>query len=75
MQRTQVMFEDWQIQALRSRADRERKSVSAVVREAVDAFFGQHRAESTPALARIDGVADKPGRYGRDHDRALYGKK
>jgi hypothetical protein len=75
MQRTQIILEDWQVQALRSRADRERKSVSALVREAVEAFLGRNRPESMPSLARIDGVADKPGRYGRDHDRALYGKK
>ena len=74
MRRTQIMLDPWQVEALRSRADREGKSVSALVRQAVSLFLGRRGRKAGASLERIEGVADRPGRYGRDHDKALYGE-
>ena len=67
------MLEDWQYQRLRARAEREGKSISELVREAVTSFL-----ESSPGRRRrytlddIAGIGNDPESSGRDHDEYLY---
>lgn len=75
MQRTQVLLESGQYEALKARSRREAKSLSKLVREAVDAFLGRSKpAESR--LSDICGIGKDPSRAsGADHDHYLYGWK
>lgn len=73
MRRIQLLLEQWQYEALRTRAQREGRSVSHLVREIVTRSLA-------PALGRrrlggIEGVGEDAANYGRDHDRFLYGAK
>jgi plasmid stability protein len=70
MHRTQLILDDWQHEALRARAEREGKTVSALVREIL-AHYLKPRARR--GLERIEGVAEGPADLGRDHDRYLSG--
>ena len=77
MHRTQLMIEDWQYERLRAQAERQGRSISELVREAVSAFL-----ESEPpgepkrlTLQDIDGIGDDPDAHGADHDVFLYGGK
>jgi plasmid stability protein len=70
MHRTQLILDDWQHEALRVRAEREGKSISALVRE----ILGLHLQPRTKrGLKRIEGVAEGPPDLARDHDRYLSG--
>ena len=73
MHRTQLMIEKWQYQRLRTRAEREGKSISELTREALTAFLespsdGRRRY----TLDDIDGIGSDPDCSGRDHDDFLY---
>ncbi len=71
MHRTQLNLDDWQYEALRSRAAREGKSLSGLVREVLSEYL------TGTGPARLDGIAgagSDPEVPGRDHDRALYGE-
>ena len=73
MQRTQILLEDWQYQALKARAQREGRSMSDLLRQILDAHLGKAAAR-TPRLADIRAVGEDRAARGRDHDRFLYGK-
>lgn len=74
MQRTQLNLDDWQYEALRSRADREGRSMSDVVREALAEYLVDEVGEGANRLTDLCGIADDPSSAGRDHDRFLYGE-
>ena len=75
MRRTQIILEGRQHEALAARARATDRSISALVREAVDGLLGRKRASGRHArLADISGIAtDRRGLSGREHDRVLYG--
>jgi plasmid stability protein len=72
MHRTQLILDEWQHEALRARAEREGKTLSAVVREIL-ALHLQPRAKR--GLKRIEGVAEGPPDLAREHDRYLSGEE
>ena len=71
MHRTQILLEDWQYQRMKALAEREGRSLSSLVRDAVTGFLGQGR-RSTTRIAEIAGIAEDPETRGRDHDDVLY---
>jgi hypothetical protein len=76
MHRTQIQLDDWQYQILKTKAEREGKSLSSLVREAVTVYLGKGRRRRPGAgLTDIEGIGEDPGVAGRDHDRILYGAK
>ena len=70
MHRTQLILDDWQHEALRTRAEREGKSISALVREILADYL---KPRSRRGLERIEGIAEGPADLGREHDRYLSG--
>ena len=72
MQRTQILLDDWQYQALKARAQREGRSMSELLRQILDAHLGK-RGARTPRLEDICGVGEDRTARGRDHDHFLYG--
>jgi hypothetical protein len=75
MKRTNIVLEEWQYQYLRDRAARERKSLSALIRDLIRAAAAPPgaRAGRDPILSII-GLA--PGRGGaRRHDEVLYRRR
>jgi hypothetical protein len=74
MHRTQLNLEDWQYQALNARSDREGRSVSDLVREAVAEYLVEEEVEPGGRLADLKGLGNDPGGAGRDHDRLLLGE-
>lgn len=73
MQRTQILLNDWQYEALKARAQREGRSMSELLRQILDTHLGKGRAR-TPRLADIRAIGEDRTARGRDHDRFLYGK-
>jgi hypothetical protein len=75
MHRTQILLEEGQYEMLKTAAEREGRSVSSLVREAVTAFLGKHRRSNSKGLAEIAGVGEDNAASGRRHDRILYGPR
>ena len=72
------MLENRQYEDLKARARREDKSLSALIRLAVDRLLGYPSRTSAGAhkLSDICGIAKDPdGFSGADHDEVLYGWK
>lgn len=74
MHRTQLLIEDWQYEALRTRAEREGRSLSAVVREILRTALTTDSRTRLAGIATLEGIGEDPGIYGEDHDRYLYGE-
>jgi hypothetical protein len=74
MQRTQVLLEDWQYEALKAAAERRRRSVSSLVRDLVARDLQPGGGQPRRRLAEIRGIGADPQARGRDHDKYLYGK-
>lgn len=70
MHRTQISLEEWQYEALRAQAEREGRSLAALIREIVAKHLGPGRRSR---LEEIEGVAEGPPDLGQHHDRYLYG--
>lgn len=71
--RTQVLFDDWQYESLKSIAEREGESLGHMVREAVAEYLIRDQGKRTLRLAQIEGVGANPHAAGKDHDDLLYG--
>ena len=71
MHRTQLLLEEWQYEALRGRAERDSKSISALVREIFSAHLEQPGHQK---LDLMEGIAEGPPDLGKNHERYLYGK-
>jgi hypothetical protein len=73
--RTQISLDDWQYESLKARAEREDRSLSDVIREAVTEYLVDETSGrvSRRKLSDIRGIASDPGISGEDHDRVLYG--
>ncbi len=74
MQRTQVLLEDWQYEALKAQAERQGRSMSDVLRGMLDSFLDKD-GEQRPALTDIRGIGSDRETSGRDHDETLYEKR
>lgn len=72
MHRTQMNLEDWQYQTLRARAEREGRSLSDLVREAVSRYLAAADGEPVGRLAELRGIGDDAEATGAGHDRFLY---
>jgi plasmid stability protein len=74
MHRSQLNLEDWQYDALRARGEREGRSLSDLVREAVAEYLvGEPKAPGpAPRLRSLAGIGDDPEASGREHDRFLH---
>ncbi len=73
MHRTQILLEDWQYQRMKTIAEKEGRSLSSLIRDAVTAFLGKGSEPGPPRkLAEITGIAADPDTRGRDHDDVLY---
>lgn len=74
MHRTQVLLKKCQYEALKARARRTDKSLSELIRLAIDRLFGWgESAKAATDLSDICGIGKDPkGPSGRDHDKALY---
>lgn len=75
MHRTQLLLEPWQYEALRARAEREGRSLSAVLRDILTEHLRGESGRAGARLAAIEGVAEGPPDLGRHHDRYLYGRE
>jgi len=75
MKRTNIVLEEWQHQYLRDRAARERKSLSALIRDLIRAAAAPpHGQGGRDPVLSIIGMAS--GRGGaRRHDEALYRRR
>ena len=73
MHRTQILLDDWQYEQMKNLAERDGRSLSSLIREAVTAFLGR-RAQAAPRtrVAELAGLGDDPDSRGRDHDDILY---
>ena len=72
MHRTQLLLEEWQYEALRSRAEREGCSLSALIREILSASLSSPGRTPRTRLATIEGIGEDAGSYGEEHDKHLY---
>lgn len=72
MHRTQILLEEEQHEDLKAMAEREGKSLSGLVREAVAAFIRGRNRRSKGRLSDIEGIGEDAEADGRDHDRLLY---
>ena len=72
MHRTQILLDDWQYEMLKATAEREGRSMSSLIRDAVSAFLGRHRRPDATRLAEIAGIGEDSEGRGRDHDEVLY---
>ena len=79
MHRTQISLENEQYDLLTHEARRRRISLSAVLRELVDARYrrkGSVRQRKADPLAALTGLGAGTGEpVGRQHNRFLYGRK
>jgi hypothetical protein len=72
MYRAQILLERWQYDSLKARSERDRRSISDVVREAVSTYLGRSAPAARSGLDAIEGVGANRGGRGRHHDRLLY---
>jgi plasmid stability protein len=75
MQRTQILLDDWQYEALKAQAQRQGRSMSELLREMLDSALARDQARGRkPALADMRGIGRDRSARGRHHDEFLYGK-
>ena len=72
MHRTQILLDEQQYEMLKSLAEREGRSLSSLIRDAVDALLKRRAKSPATKLAEITGIGDDPDTRGRDHDDVLY---
>jgi hypothetical protein len=76
MHRTQLLLEDWQYEALKAAAERQKVSLSQLVRDILSRALRGRGADGEPqALHAIEGIGADDGSRARDHDRFLYGRR
>ncbi len=68
MRRVHIHIDDWQLTALKRRAERQRMSLSALVRQCIVGQLRQWAATGYEHLA-IAGIGENPDAHGRDHDQ------
>lgn len=71
--RAQMILDDWQIDALRARAGRAGRSISAIVRDILTKHLERERGDRRKKLERIAGIVGGGPDDAEDHDEVLYG--
>jgi hypothetical protein len=66
------MLKEQQYLMLKGIADAKKKSIAQVLRDIVDAYSEK---KGTFSLSSLEGIAEDPVVYGKDHDRVLYRAK
>jgi len=72
MHRTQILLDDWQYERMKDLSEREGRSLSSLVRDAVTALLKRNAERPPTRLAEITGIGEDPASRGRDHDETLY---
>lgn len=72
MHRTQILLDSWQYERMKNLAEREGRSLSSLVREAVTAFLDRKAERASTKVGDVAGIGDDPDCRGRDHDEFLY---
>jgi len=72
MHRTQILLDEGQYEMLKTLAEREGRSLSSLVRDAVTTFLERRPRRSPTRLAEITGIGEDADTRGRDHDDVLY---
>ncbi len=72
MHRTQILLDDWQHEALKAWAERDGRSISALVREMLRGHLSEAPGRRSLSLSDIEGIGADAGASGREHDRILY---
>jgi hypothetical protein len=72
MHKTYIVLEDWQYEVLRSLAEREQRSISAVVRELLTSHLAEHHETARQRLTAIEGIGADAHATGQEHDTFLY---
>jgi hypothetical protein len=72
MHKTYIILEDWQYEALRSRAEQEQRSISALVRELLASHLAGHHELARQRLTAIEGIGADADATGQEHDTFLY---
>jgi hypothetical protein len=77
MHRTQIYLDDSLYQILRNRANRESKTISALIREILDEFLGiQPRKQGTDPFDAVIGTGKGDGsRVAENYEDYLYGER
>jgi plasmid stability protein len=76
MQRTQLLLDDWQYEALKAQAERQGRSMSELLREMLDSALARDGAGGRGlALDDIRGIGEDRSARGRNHDDFLYSKR
>ena len=75
MRRVQILLDPWQYEKLEAAAEREGRSISSLVRDAVTRFLKGSRGRAATLLAEISGLGADAEARGRDHDEAVYGSR
>lgn len=73
MHRTQILLEEWQVEVLRSRAERGGESLSALLRSIVSEYLRPSLEARAAKIDEIRGIAEGPEDLARGHDRYLAG--
>jgi hypothetical protein len=68
MHKTYIILEDWQYEALRSLAEREQRSIFALVRE----LLAGHHESARRRLTTIEDLGADADATGQEHDTFLY---
>ena len=71
MHKTYIILEDWQYEALRSLAEREQRSISALVRELLTSHLASQQETAHQRLTTIEGSGADAHATGQEHDTFL----
>jgi plasmid stability protein len=72
MHKTHVILEDWQYEALRTRAAREQRSISEIIRELLTQHLASNHETARQRLATMEGIGADTYATGQEHDAFLY---
>lgn len=72
MHRTQLLIEQWQYEALRGRAEREGRSLSALVRDILESSLTPSHPSARKGICVMDGIGEDAAAHGEHHDKYLY---
>lgn len=72
MHKTQVSLEEWQYEALKSKATQQGRSISELVRGILADYLGKQRLDPKSSIIDIEGLGNDLEASGQEHDQFLY---
>jgi hypothetical protein len=72
MHRTQILLDPCQFEELAAAAERDGRSISSLVRDAITQYMKGSSRRTTAKLAEICGLGADEEVRGRDHDTVIY---